>query len=86
MKLTHAKDATGGRLQIGIPGRLRIGMHGRLRRNPQTGEDLAFADAVACYLALALDRIANQCSCLARWDNTGEKIPRLRTDDPRCGT
>lgn len=39
-----------------------------------TGEDLAFADAVACYLALALDRIANQCSCLARWDNTGEKI------------
>lgn len=52
----------------------------------KTGEDLAFADAVACYLALALDRIANQCSCLARWDNTGEKIPRLRTDDPRCGT
>jgi hypothetical protein len=35
MKLTHANDATGGRLQIGIPGRLRIGMHGRLRRNPQ---------------------------------------------------
>ena len=35
MKLTHANDATGGRLQIGIPGRRRIGMHGRLRRNPQ---------------------------------------------------
>ncbi|MCK1691919.1 hypothetical protein [Bradyrhizobium sp. 145] len=35
MKLTHANDATGGRLPIGIPGRLRIGMHGRLRRNPQ---------------------------------------------------
>ncbi|MHC2378416.1 hypothetical protein ACVIHA_002791 [Bradyrhizobium liaoningense] len=35
MKLTHANDATGGRLQIGIPGRLRIGMHGRLRWNPQ---------------------------------------------------
>jgi DNA replication protein DnaC len=34
MKLTHANDATGGRLQIGMPGRLRIGMHGRLRRNP----------------------------------------------------
>lgn len=35
MKLTHANDATGGRLPIGIPGRIRIGMHGRLRRNPQ---------------------------------------------------
>lgn len=34
MNLTHANDATDGRLQIGIPGRLRIGMHGRLRRNP----------------------------------------------------
>ena len=40
----------------------------------KTGEDLAFADAVSCYLALALDRIANQCSCFARWDNTGENI------------
>ena len=36
MNLTHANDATGGRLQIGIPGRLRIGMHGRLRRNPHS--------------------------------------------------
>ncbi|MCK1415341.1 MULTISPECIES: DUF1156 domain-containing protein [unclassified Bradyrhizobium] len=40
----------------------------------KTGEDLAFADAVACYLALALDRIANQCSTVSRWHNSGEKI------------
>ena len=45
MNLTHANDATGGRLQIGIPGRLRIGMHGRLRRNPQP--DLVFASQAA---------------------------------------
>jgi hypothetical protein len=42
MKLTHANDATGGRLQIGIPGRLRIGMHGRLRRNPQPARPHSF--------------------------------------------
>lgn len=40
----------------------------------KSGEPVEFADAVAVYLALALDRIANQCSCLSRWDNTGEKI------------
>ena len=32
IKSTHAIDAKGGRLPIGIPGRLQIGMHGRLRR------------------------------------------------------
>lgn len=35
IKSTHAIDAKGGRLPIGIPGRLQIGMHGRLRRYPQ---------------------------------------------------
>jgi len=34
IKSTHAIDAKGGRLPIGIPGRLQIGMHGRLRRYP----------------------------------------------------
>jgi len=37
IKSTHAIDAKGGRLPIGIPGRLQIGMHGRLRRYPQKG-------------------------------------------------
>ena len=32
IKSTHAIDAKGGRLPIGIPGRLQIGMHGGLRR------------------------------------------------------
>ena len=36
IKSTHAIDAKGGRLPIGIPGRLQIGMHGRLRRYPQS--------------------------------------------------
>ena len=36
IKSTHAIDAKGGRLPIGIPGRLRVGMHGRLRRYPHT--------------------------------------------------
>ena len=35
IKSTHAIDAKGGRLPIGIPGRLQVGMHGRLRRYPQ---------------------------------------------------
>jgi hypothetical protein len=38
IKSTHAIDAKGGRLPIGIPGRLQIGMHGRLRRYPQPFE------------------------------------------------
>ena len=38
------------------------------------GEDQEFAQAIAVYLAMALDRIANQCSSLSRWHNTGEKI------------
>ena len=37
IKSTHAIDAKGGRIPIGIPGRLQIGMHGRLRRYPQSG-------------------------------------------------
>jgi hypothetical protein len=37
IKSTHAIDAKGGRLPIGIPGRLQIGMHGRLRRYPHPG-------------------------------------------------
>jgi hypothetical protein len=36
IKSTHAIDAKGGRLPIGIPGRLQIGMHGRLRRYPHS--------------------------------------------------
>ena len=36
IKSTHAIDANGGRLPIGIPGRLQTGMHGRLRRYPHT--------------------------------------------------
>lgn len=38
------------------------------------GDSDEYARAVATYLGLALDRVANQCSRLARWDNTGEKI------------
>jgi len=41
IKSTHAIDAKGGRLPIGIPGRLQIGMHGRLRRYPQRMGHLA---------------------------------------------
>jgi transposase len=37
IKSTHAIDAKGGRLPIGIPARLQIGMHGRLRRYPHGG-------------------------------------------------
>lgn len=33
-----------------------------------------YARAVVSYLALNLDRIANQCSTLSRWNNAGEKI------------
>ena len=36
------------------------------------GEERAIA--VSSYLALALDRLANQCCSMARWHNTGEKI------------
>ena len=36
IKSTHAIDAKGGRIPIGIPGRLQIGMHGRLRRYPHS--------------------------------------------------
>ena len=46
IKSTHAIDAKGGRLPIGIPGRLQIGMHGRLRRNPQAGDSGAGAAPV----------------------------------------
>ena len=38
------------------------------------GEATEFADAVAAYLAFALDRVANQCSTLSRWDNSREGI------------
>ena len=38
------------------------------------GEGEEFAKAIATYLALALDRVANQCACLARWNSRGEKI------------
>lgn len=40
----------------------------------EEGEPEEYARAVATYLGLALDRVANQCSRLSRWDNTGEKI------------
>ncbi len=40
----------------------------------KSGEAIEFADAVACYLAFALDRIANQCSTVSRWHKSGEKI------------
>lgn len=40
----------------------------------RSGEKPEFADAVAAYLAFALDRIANQCSTVSRWHNSGEKI------------
>jgi putative DNA methylase len=37
-------------------------------------EDMEYAKAVITYLALALDRLANQGSNLARWNSSGEKI------------
>ena len=58
IKSTHAIDAKGGRLPIGIPGRLQIGMHGRLRRNPPFGPRI---HALAIYLkgfqALSYERL-----------------------------
>ncbi|MHC2691813.1 hypothetical protein ACVMFA_009755 [Bradyrhizobium liaoningense] len=56
MKLTHANDATGGRLQIGIPGRLRIGMHGRLRWNPHAERQFNRADPDNRLVAAELER------------------------------
>lgn len=38
------------------------------------GVETEYAKAVATYLALVLDRLANQGANLARWNNTGEKI------------
>jgi adenine-specific DNA methylase len=38
------------------------------------GEDEDYANAVALYLAFALNRIANQCTRLCRWYTQGEKI------------
>ena len=42
----------------------------------ETG-DAEYARAVTTYLALALDRQANQCTNLCRWHNTGEKLEGL---------
>ncbi len=39
----------------------------------ETG-DPEYAKAVTTFLALAVDRLANQCSVLCRWNNVGEKI------------
>jgi len=39
--------------------------------------DAEYARAVVTYLALALDRQANQCTSLCRWHNTGEKLEGL---------
>ena len=47
IKSTHAIDAKGGRLPIGIPGRLQIGMHGRLRRYPHAGDPRRIFDAAS---------------------------------------
>ena len=59
IKSTHAIDAKGGRLPIGIPGRLQIGMHGRLRRYPHFDYLTDFSRTRApCTLA---DRSATAC-------------------------
>jgi hypothetical protein len=52
IKSTHAIDAKGGRLPIGIPGRLQIGMHGRLRRYPHCNE---LARLNLDYISVSLD-------------------------------
>lgn len=39
-----------------------------------SGASEEFAAAVAFYLAFALDRVANQCSTISRWDNSREGI------------
>ncbi len=36
--------------------------------------DLEYAKAVVSYLAMGLDRLANQCATLCRWHNVGEKL------------
>ena len=38
------------------------------------GYDEEYAKAVVSYLAIALDRLANQYCCIARWDNVRETI------------
>ena len=65
MNLTHANDATGGRLQIGIPGRLRIGMHGRLRWNPQLDRDID---------EIAHGKLRNYIGLMASTGKTSEQL------------
>jgi adenine-specific DNA methylase len=40
----------------------------------QRTNDTEYAKALATYLAIVTDRVANQCSVLSRWNNVGEKI------------
>lgn len=45
------------------------------RENMQAaGYPAEWIEAVVCYLAVMVDRLADRCSCLARWNMTGEKI------------
>ena len=40
----------------------------------KNGADSSYADAVCTYLALAIGRLSNSCSSLARWQNSGDFI------------
>jgi putative DNA methylase len=40
----------------------------------ESSNDQAYADAIATYLALAVDRVAMTCNALGRWNPVGEKV------------
>jgi putative DNA methylase len=53
-----------------------VARHTRAARESMqaAGYPQEWIEAVSCYLAVMVDRLADRCSCLARWNMTGEKI------------
>ena len=43
------------------------------RKTASAGKNVEYSTAVASYLALILDRVADYCSSLSRWDNSQER-------------
>ena len=82
IKSTHAIDAKGGRLPIGIPGRLQIGMHGRLRRYPHTGT-LVNDGTTLLYLARKHDCDGCKLKALCCPKGPFRRIPRNQHEAAR---
>jgi len=85
IKSTHAIDAKGGRLPIGIPGRLQIGMHGRLRRYPQKIQSPRESRAEEAPLLLSREEIQLVRDYIKPAPVVGSSTTPINVGDPVTG-